>query len=90
MGMREHIREAPANKSQGYLPGIANKTHRYVAIIEGFNHSLKRVSKDYKETMLDEELRGTSSNSYETITYQRRNILIYYCVYMIPISIIYT
>jgi hypothetical protein len=63
--MREHIREAPLNKSQGYLTGIANKTHRYVAIIEGFNHSSRgAIAKGVmgpgtiKETVLDEELRG--------------------------------
>ena len=59
--MREHIRKAPANKSHGYLPGITNKTHRQVAIIEGFNHSSAgqrvtggcyEVARDYKEITL--------------------------------------
>ena len=33
MGMREHIRQAQENKTQGYLPGITNKSLREVAII---------------------------------------------------------
>ena len=36
------------------LPGTLNecKTHRYVAIIEELNHTLKGVSRDYKEITL--------------------------------------
>jgi hypothetical protein len=98
MGTREHIGQVPTNKLQGYLKGIANKSHRYVAIIEELNHCL--VSR-----FLGEEDRRTqtikrshcSSNEEDNLdklrkndTYQRRNILIYYCVFMKPIPIIYT
>jgi len=55
------------NQRDGWppLPGASYecKTHRYVAIIEGFNHSLKRVLRDYKKTMLFQEGKGGSNLS---------------------------
>jgi hypothetical protein len=41
------------------LPGTFEecKTHRYVAIIEGFNHSLEGVPRDYNEITLVRQLR---------------------------------
>jgi len=72
------------------LPGAfcECKMHRYVAIIEGLNHSLKRISRDYKRSCYSRKERGHRQEAEEkTPTYQRRNILIYYCVFMIPIII---
>jgi hypothetical protein len=65
MGMREHIREAPANKSPGYILGIVNKTHRSVAIIQGINHSSSQSNwaEELERDHIVLAIRKTSSNS---------------------------
>ena len=71
-----------------------------MAIIEGFNHSASGQWLRVKQGVVTIGP-GTikrwhcSDNEEEKLeqlgddTYQRRNILIYYCVFMIPIPIIY-
>jgi hypothetical protein len=63
MGMREHVRQAPTNTSQGYLLGIANKSHRYVAIIGGFNHS--DVSRLWAKGSREQALKGSYCSGNE-------------------------
>jgi len=91
--IRYDIMHEHDNQRDVWLPLLSAiygcKMHRYVSIIEGLNHSLKGVSIDYKEIMLFQEGKGASDlRLIKDETYQRRNILIYYCVFMIPISII--
>jgi len=67
---------------------IGCRTHRYVAIIEGLNHSLERVLRDYKEITSFRQWKGKLDTQNNTRTYELRNIFIYYCGLMIPRSII--
>jgi hypothetical protein len=60
----------------------------YAAIIEGSNHSLERVPKDYQKITLFWQWKDKLEQLEKTDTYQRRNILIYYCIFMISIPII--
>ena len=70
------------------LPGAFYEcnTQRYVAIIEGCNHSLKRVSRNYNEIILFWQRKRVSVKNEKNDPYQWKNILIYYCVFMIPIT----
>jgi len=68
------------------------KTLRYVGIIDGLNYSSSGSKpRDYKGFTLFRQGRGQARAAREkNDTYQRRNILIYYFVFMIPIPIIST
>jgi len=61
---------------------------RYMAIIEGFNHSLEWVPRDYKEITLLWQWKEQAQTARKSNTYQRKNIFIYYCVFIIPIPIL--
>jgi hypothetical protein len=51
------------------LPGTFAgwKTHSYVAIIEGFNHSLEKIPRDHKEITLFRQWKDISQETKGTI-----------------------
>jgi len=94
-GMRVHVRHAHSNKSQGYLMGTQTSPAD-VWLWHSEDDSLKdwssKVWGNFPGAIKRSHCSGNEEDKLEQLdendTYQRRNILIYYCVFMIPIPII--
>jgi hypothetical protein len=78
MGMRGHLCQGAFYKckAQSYMTSVSD----FIIVWRGFWETIKR-------TYCSGAMMGASNNERKNDTYQGSNILIYYCVFMIPIRI---